>query len=110
MPLEDPSVIDMGIKEDGGRLALVITDSGMTTDPDERLRMLLAKLRTYAEYVTSNEFSAEHPGSAVENVGIRVMCAVPPTEQMKGMTHVTPTCDVEIRIPIEFVLFPGNPA
>ena len=43
MPLEDPNVIDMIAKHDNG-LLLVITDSGATTDAEERKARLLAKL------------------------------------------------------------------
>jgi hypothetical protein len=48
MPLEDTQVIDFGGTTKDGGLELVITDSGVTSDPAKRLQLLQEKLRSYA--------------------------------------------------------------
>ena len=60
MPLEDPNVIDMGVTPVPGELVLVITDAGITSDPEERLKKFKAKLETYVGYVSGECFADDH--------------------------------------------------
>ena len=108
MPLEDPTQIDIALKTDTGGVNLVITDAGVTTDPEDRLERLLAKLSAYVGYVMSPDFQADHPGVAVRDVGITVMCRLPPTPQMAGITQVTPRGDAANAIAVEFSVFQGR--
>ena len=104
--LEESDRIDMAIPTPDGKLLLVITDSGMTADPDERFGLLLAKLGTYVGYVVSEEFSKSHPQHKPTDAVIRIMCAQPPSEKMKGLTQVMPSGRKDLAIPVEFQVFP----
>src|SRR5438132_12859566 len=109
MPLEDPEVIDIITTPEPGKLELVICDAGVTTDPRERLELLVAKLRAYVGYILSDEFSQKHPGLGPDDVGIGVVCATPPTPEMLGVTHIRPHAQPDRLIPVTFSLFHGEP-
>ncbi len=68
MPLEDVKSIDIALTDAAGNPQLVITDSGETRDPEQRLQLLLAKLTTYLRYIFSEEFAKEHPQSKPQSV------------------------------------------
>jgi hypothetical protein len=104
--LEEPDKIDMAFALPDGKLMLVITDAGITSDAEQRLGYFVAKLRTYLGYILSDEFTAEHPKHKPTDVVIRVMCAQPPSAQMQGMTRITPAERKDLSIPIEFQHFP----
>jgi hypothetical protein len=99
MPLEDPHVIDIITSKDG-RLQLVITDAGVTTDPRMRLALYRAKLDAYAMYVDSPEFAAAHPNFARADVSIEIICATPPPPEMVALTGVNPPGSLEPPIPV----------
>ena len=82
MPLEDPYTIDVITRPVPGRLELVITDAGATTDPGKRLAKLERKLQGYVTYLSSEEFPVDNPGVAIGSVTILVVCKTPPTPAM----------------------------
>src|SRR5687767_11839300 len=108
MPLEDPGVIDLVTMPQPGKLELVICDVGVTTDPAERCEKLIAKLRSYAAYIFSEQFASEHPGLGPDDVGIAVICSTPPTSEMLAITHVRPRVEPPRLIAVRFALFDGN--
>jgi len=57
--LEDAEQIDIITQANDGKLILVITDAGITTDPDDRFAKLIEKLKTYVGYLTGQSFKAE---------------------------------------------------
>ncbi len=85
MPLEATDYVDIITGSPDGRIQLVITDSGITTDPDERLRLLVAKVQTYVTYIRSDSFKAEHPGKGIDDCDIVVMTRFGPTESMSSI-------------------------
>lgn len=105
MPLEDPTQIDLITTSDDGSVNLVITDSGLTADPAERLRKLLTKLRVYVNYAVSEEFRAAYPDVPPEKVSIVVVCATPPTPEMRNIMKVTPHNDRERQIAVRYEIF-----
>jgi len=105
MPLEDPNTIDIITKPKNGKMELIITDSGTTTDPNERLQRLIAKLKSYVGYFMSDEFKEEYPDIKPKNVAIKVVCRNEPTEQMKQIDKVSPPNDGENMISIEYEIF-----
>jgi hypothetical protein len=108
MPIEDAGTIDMATTDASGKLQLVITDSGVTRDPEKRFELLLAKLTTYLRYVFSPGFAEEHPQLRPESVDIVVICALPPTERMKGITEVRHPQHREVAVPVSFEVFEGR--
>jgi len=102
MPLEDPDVIDIVGRQANGSPLLVITDSGITSHPDARLKALLAKLNAYVRYVDSDDFKREYPGCRPSDVLIRVMCATEPTDEMKRIEQVGLRGDPTTRIALTF--------
>jgi hypothetical protein len=108
MPIENAGAIDMATTDASGKLQLVVTDSGMTRDPEKRFALLLAKLTTCLRYVFSPQFAEEHPQSKPESVGIAVICALPPTDRMKGITEVRHPQHREVAVPVSFEVFKGR--
>jgi len=85
MPLEVTDCVDIIKESPDGRIQLVITDSGITTDSDERLKLLVEKIRTYVTYIRSDSFSDENPGKCIDDCDIVVMTRFPPTESMSSI-------------------------
>jgi hypothetical protein len=108
MPLEDVKSIDIALTDAAGNPQLVITDSGQTRDPEQRLQLLLAKLTTYLRYIFSEEFAKEHPQSKPQSVSIKVMCALPPTDKMRNISRVRHPQHKEWAIPVTYEVFPGS--
>lgn len=104
--LEEPNRIDMiGVTPDG-RIMLVITDAGITTDPDRRFALFLANIETCLAYATSDRLAKDHPGKSLADVRIRLMCTNPPTEQMQQLTSVSPANQKDHQIPISIEVVP----
>jgi hypothetical protein len=110
MPLEDTRAIDIGGKTPDGGVELVITDSGTTTDPVQRLGLLREKLRTYANYIHSQEFEQDFPGTARDRGAIRVVCANPPTDEMAKIRAIAMNGDHPITVPVIYDHFPDTSA
>ncbi len=108
MPLEDPTCIDAITRSDDGRVGLVIFDAGNTADPVARFQRLLEKIGTYVEFVLSDGFQDEHPGVKPGEVGIKVLCADPPTEEMLRFNRLENPEDASEAIGIEYEVFKGT--
>jgi hypothetical protein len=108
MSLENPDVIDIITQPEPDKLELVITDAGVTTDPRERLDLLMAKLRNYVGYILSEDFADEHPELGPEAVSIAVVSATPPTADMLQISHVKPRSRPGRLIPVRFLRFVGG--
>jgi hypothetical protein len=92
MPLEDPDHIDIITGPDAeGKYDLYITDSGLTTDPGERMDLLRQKLRAYLSAILDGGLAEDHPGSQPGDYRIKVACAHPPTAEMRAITAITPS-------------------
>lgn len=107
MPLEDSDRIDIVTKTPEVRVQLIITDAGITTDPEERYNKFVAKLKTYVGYVMGSEFKEDYPGKGPGDVTIRLISQTPPTEKMKAITSVTPRGDRDNVIRVEYEEFHG---
>jgi hypothetical protein len=105
MTLEKTDVIDIVLKPQNGKLTFIIADAGTTPDPPSRYNLRLQTLRTYVGCVTSAGFATEYPGIKPTDVTIRVVCAVPPTEEMQQILNVGPSGDRVNRIAVEFEVF-----
>lgn len=102
MTLEDPNQLDMALRANNGQIVLLIVDAGETSDEQSRFDKFLAKLKTYTNYVMSDECRKENPGVTTKDVLIYVMCATPPTEAMKLVQNVGPSGDRVNRIQVRF--------
>ena len=103
MPIEDPKKIDIVTRPGPGRLALLITDSGQTKDPDVRLAMFRAKLATYIDYVENPKFPAEY-GVTRNGVIIVLVSQNEATPEMKAITSVQLSKE-PITLPVVFDRF-----
>lgn len=105
--LEETDQIDMAARTDEG-IQLIITDAGMVEDDQERMALLLAKLRTYAAYVTSSQFASDLPNVPPDRVTIKVMCRTEPSAEMRQVRAVrakAPDGAEALAIPVEFEVF-----
>ncbi len=107
MPLEEVDVIDMITKRGSdGRYGLIVTDEGVTTEPGARLALLQRKLLTYREAVVSGELSETCPGALPGDFFVQVVCELPPTREMRNISHVITKTLPAIEIPVVFTEFP----
>lgn len=106
MPLEDSDRIDIVTAPAPGKLDLIVTDSGITSDPHRRHRLLLRKLRSYAAYVLDPDFGGRHPGVTPADVSITVVCHDPPSGEMAAITEIVLGAD-RGAIPVRFRVFRG---
>lgn len=107
MPLEEVDVIDMITKRGSdGRYGLIVTDEGVTTEPDQRLALLQRKLLTYRQAVMGGELAETCPGAMPGDFFVQVVCELPPTREMRNITHVITQTLPAIEIPVVFTEFP----
>jgi hypothetical protein len=108
MAIENVTTIDIISKPNAeGKVWLIITDAGLTTDPDTRFELLAKKLQGYANAVLNGELAMECPDQKPGDFSIRVVCALPPTEAMLKITSVGQSAN---QIPVFFGVWnPGNP-
>jgi hypothetical protein len=106
MPLEDLTQIDLVTQDADGKINLIITDAGITTDPVERLELLRQKLGLYATAVTGGQLANDYPNATVQDFVIRVVCMRRPLEDMLAIGEVGPIGDPAHRIPVVFDEFP----
>ncbi len=106
--LEETDRIDLISRTEDGKVILGITDAGITTDPQQRFNLLVANVRTCIAYILGDEFERDHPGQSASDAGICVLCANPPTEQMKKLSTVRPTSRPDLVIPVQFEQVPFN--
>ena len=107
MPLEEVDVIDMITKRGSdGRYGLIVTDEGVTAEPDKRLALLQRKLLTYRQAVVQGELAETCPGATSGDFFVQVICELPPTREMRNITHVLTKTQPAIEIPVVFTEFP----
>jgi hypothetical protein len=109
MPLEDRGQLDLVFEDDDYKVNLGITDSGITTEPGERFRLLIEKVKAYIGYILSEGFQEDHPKVTSKDVRIVVFYKDSPTTEMLRVTKVNPSGRPEISIPVVFRHFPGTP-
>jgi hypothetical protein len=88
-------------------LTPIITDAGVTPDPGGRYGALLRKLGPYAASSFSDAFAKDYPGVAPDHVGVRVLCAVEPTERMRQILDFGFITERAERTPVGFVVWNG---
>ena len=107
--LEESNKIDFIIATDDGTPRLVISDSGLTTDPHERLEALREKGRFYWAHLNSAEFQKQYPGW--RDGAVVLTSPNKPTEEMAVLMVGLRVCDVETgeehNIPILFEKLPA---
>ena len=106
--IEDHTRIDTITRSKDGRIELVIMDAGETTDPEQRFSHLTEKLKAYVYYIVEGEFKKDFPDKGIHDVAIRVMCRIPPTERMSGLTRLCDPSDPKQGIDIFYQHFPGD--
>jgi hypothetical protein len=86
MSLQTTDTIDVIVKSphiDG--YDLIAVDAGEITDQIERYNLMIDKLTTYMNYVTSDEFFSEYPDAAEKGIRLCVLCTEEPNEAMKNV-------------------------
>ncbi|MCA9487203.1 hypothetical protein H6501_02510 [Candidatus Woesearchaeota archaeon] len=110
MTLEHTSKIDViSESEDGQILIFKILDSGSITDPSERYKLFTHKLKTYVDYIISENFQIMHSGFDISSCSIQVICMSPPTPEMLEIHKVCPKGQREKIIPITFETISATP-
>jgi hypothetical protein len=105
MPLESPDSIDIITWDDNEGTTLVLTDAGVTTDPEERNALFAQKIRTYAQAIFSGILVEDNPEFSPEKCQIRVICSTQPTPEMLKFSAIRPRDAREEKpIPVEFEL------
>jgi hypothetical protein len=109
MPLEDPNVIDIILKPDEqGKVGLVITDAGLTTDPAQRFALFRQKVINYCTAVIEGEFKQDYPDLSTPDFYIKVISELPPTPEMLAMSVVGSKSRPEHRMEVYFERNDGN--
>jgi hypothetical protein len=109
MPLEDLEVIDLVLAPDeNGRVGLVITDSGVTTDAARRTQLFKEKARGYVSAVVSGLFKKQHPSLKTSDFFIKVVSATPPTVEMYEWYQVGSRSRPEHTMSVVFEQFNGR--
>jgi hypothetical protein len=104
MSLEELYTIDLITAPAPGRLGLHIVDLGNIANPQIRAQAFQAKLASYLRYLTSAQFTDEHPGYTLADVTIYVDLYVPITFQMRQIAQSA----MVGRVPIVFVDYSGR--
>lgn len=90
MPLEDLTRIDIIATSKVGKTTLVITDAGVTTDPQERNDLFMQKLGLYVSMITGDDLKDDFPNHSPWDFEIQVVCANEPTPEMLAISSVKP--------------------
>src|SRR4051812_22127140 len=107
MPLEDLTQIDITLNPDkDGKIGLVITDAGITTDPAERYNLFVQKVKAYVNCILNGQFDSMFPGLKPSDFFILLQSANPATPQMLNIKEVTPRGRPEDKIEIRFLVSP----
>jgi hypothetical protein len=89
-----------------GRYGLIITDEGVTREPEARLALLQRKLLTYREAVVKGELAETCPGALPGDFFIQVVCELRPSREMQNISHVLTRTEPPTEIPVVFTEFP----
>ncbi len=85
------------------RVTLVVDDNEEIEDAIRREEALLKKLETYLKFVVSGQFAALYPGHTHQELCIKVVCLLPPTERMKKTRGIRDHAHPETFSPVEIV-------
>jgi hypothetical protein len=103
MPLEDLDTFDMVLQPDPeGRVALVITDTGLTTDPQARVGLLRQKVSNYFGAVVAGHFKEQFPKLKTSNFYIKVVAFTAPTPEMFEITQLKSRSNPEHRMEVVY--------
>lgn len=103
MPLEDLNSFDLVLKPDAdGKVGLVITDAGVTQDPQRRLELLRQKVSNYFSAVVNGELKETFPNSKTSDFFIKVVCHTPPTPEMFEITTLRSRSKPENQVEVIF--------
>jgi hypothetical protein len=84
MSLENHRTIDVVHKpNDNGRVCLAIIDTGVTSDPAEKLRLAKQKIRTYLKQIAAGALKEEFPDKEPGDFFIRIVSAQHPGSAME---------------------------
>lgn len=103
--IEEADRIDMAMVAPDGRVILMISDGGITTDPQLRFELLKNKLRTYSSYVSSDDFTEDFPGKSERDTTVRVMSRIPATSEMLKIRAVAASGEPAKTILVEYENF-----
>lgn len=106
MGLRETDTIDMIAGGPEGEIILVACDTIPMLDHNERLRLLMLKLQTYAAYARSDAFAEKFPGKTLQDVKFLVTCDAPPTPGMYAVKWFPVTEDHTV--PLEFKHIPDG--
>lgn len=107
MALEEIDVIDMITKRGAdGRYGLIVSDEGVTEQPEMRLALLHRKLLTYRDAIAGGQLAETCPGAEPGDFFVQVVCEQPPTPEMQNITHLVTKAEPPIEIPVVFTAFP----
>lgn len=102
--------IDMILAPDrDGKVCLVITDAGMTTDPDKRNALFREKVRNYFGAVVDGHFKKEYPKLKTPDFHIKVISTTPPTPEMYELHSIQSRSRPEHHMEVRFVQFNDRP-
>src|SRR6478672_6308531 len=109
MPLEDLTCIDLVLKPgEDGKVGLVITDAGITTDPEQRYELFLKKVQGYVSCILSGQFDSTDPGRKPSDFYILLTSVNPATPQMQLIKAVTPRGRPQDAIEVRFEVWPAK--
>lgn len=101
MPLEDLDAFDMVLQPDReGRVALVITDTGITNEPQRRVDLLRSKVRNYFGAVVAGHFKEQFPKLKTSNFYVKVIAFTAPTPEMFEITQLKSRSNPEHRMEV----------
>ena len=106
--IEEHTTIDTIARTKDGRIELVIMDHGETTDAEARFAHLIEKLKSYLYYVLEGDFKNDFPDKRIQDVAIRVMCRIPPTDEMARLTRLSSPSDPSEGIDIIYQYLPDG--
>jgi hypothetical protein len=99
---EQIDIILRSLDENSKAVDLCIVDEGDIEDDAERYSALVHKLGAYVGYIAAEQFAAEFPGTGVEDVTIRVIWLVRPTDSMLEIEGVIAKGEVDHQVPVVF--------
>jgi hypothetical protein len=109
MPLEDPNVIDIILRPDAeGKVCLIISDAGVTTDPASRYALFRQKVINYCTAVIEGHFKQEYPDLSTPDFYIKVISEHPPTQEMYAMSVVGSKSRPDQRMDVHFERTDGS--
>jgi hypothetical protein len=87
--LRYPEVIDLVVQSrDGTAADLIVFDPGDVPSPAARLDAFQRKMIACANYVADGQLRELAPNARPENIAVRLVCAIPPIDQMRNVASI----------------------